>query len=216
MQKRTRFFLTYIIIGAVCGGLLFWSFSELTEAIFTANKNFLLDEIILKKVQSISFPGIFPLMKGFTFLGSFGFYLIFGPLAFLYFYKNNRFDSLTALLGSLFGATVLNYVLKVHYLRLRPVLYFKIKESGYSFPSGHAMISMAVYGMFFYLLAKNDNKRPRFLYFSLGILFPLLIGFSRVYLGVHWPTDVLGGFIAGLFWLVVTIIITEILFLKKR
>jgi len=216
MQKQTKGFIAYLLVGAFSGGFLFWAFSELTEAVFTTNKNFLLDEIILKKVQALTFPGSLPLMKGITFLGSPSFYMIFIPVVSYFFYKNKRYDSLTALLGSLIGATVLNYVLKLHYLRLRPVLYFKIQESGYSFPSGHAMISMAVYGVFFYLLAKNDLKGPKTLYLFLGLFFPLIIGFSRVYLGVHWPTDVLGGFIAGLFWLVETIIITEILFKKKR
>ncbi|WP_075858802.1 phosphatase PAP2 family protein [Carboxydothermus pertinax] len=216
MQKQTNGFLTYLIFGALSGGFLFWTFGELTEAIFTTNKNFYWDELILKKVQALNFPGIFPLMKGITFLGSIGFYLMFIPVVSFVFYKKRRYDSLTALLGSTTGASVLNYVLKLHYLRLRPTLYFKITESGYSFPSGHAMISMAVYGMFFYLLARNAPSPLRYYYILPGLGFPLVIGFSRIYLGVHWPTDVLGGFIAGLFWLIITIIITEIIFWRKR
>ncbi|WP_075864828.1 phosphatase PAP2 family protein [Carboxydothermus islandicus] len=216
MKKQTKGLIVYLIVGALTGGMLFWAFGELTEVIFTSRKSFVWDEIILKKVQAIYFPGILPLMKGITFLGSIGFYMMLVPVISYFFYLKRRYDSLTAFLGSFIGASVLNYVLKLHYLRLRPTLYFKISESGYSFPSGHAMISMAVYGMFFYLLAKNNFPLPKILLLILGIGFPLLIGFSRIYLGVHWPTDVLGGFIAGLFWLIVTIIITEILFWKKR
>lgn len=68
--------------------------------------------------------------------------------------------------------------------------------NSHSFPSGHALITLVVYGMIAYFLAEHYPKQRRRIYsFCLALLF--LIGFSRVYLGLHWPTDVIGGWAIG-------------------
>ena len=94
-------------------------------------------------------------------------------------------------------AEVLNVVLKHLFHRARPALFEEIPSpQSFSFPSSHAMLAAAVYGMAGFVLAR---LRPR-LRTPLAVATPalvLLIGASRVYLGVHWPTDVLAGFAAG-------------------
>lgn len=88
--------------------------------------------------------------------------------------------------------TILNQVLKLIIQRPRPDEYRIIDASGYSFPSGHSMISMAFYGFIIYLICKYVNNKI-LKYFLIGLLGSLiiLIGVSRVYLGVHYVSDVL-------------------------
>lgn len=107
-----------------------------------------------------------------------------------------------ALLICLAGAGVLNQVLKVLFARSRPDLFSIIEETGYSFPSGHSMVSFCVYGFVAYTFSRNFSSiRQRGLVFSVAGIVVALIGISRIYLGVHYPTDVLAGFVAGGTWL---------------
>ena len=96
-------------------------------------------------------------------------------------------------------------MLKQIYHRPRPLLPL-VSASGLSFPSGHAMISASFYGLLIYL-AWTNVRRPALRYALVAVLagLILLIGLTRVYLRVHYATDVLAGFTAGLAWLVVAI-----------
>lgn len=99
---------------------------------------------------------------------------------------------------------ILNTLLKEIFRRSRPELDHLLVVHGYSFPSGHAMISMGFYGMLFVIWAMEWKKRGilgRWIPVSCGILFILLIGLSRIMLGVHYPTDVLAGFSSGFVWI---------------
>jgi len=112
------------------------------------------------------------------------------------------------LCGSLAGGWLLNTVLKHTFHRTRPDIQHLIEVGGYSFPSGHAMISTAFYGMLGYLLWLNLRERAKPAW-PVVIITPCLIFFiggSRVYLGVHFPSDVIAGFAAGGAWLAVCII----------
>ena len=98
----------------------------------------------------------------------------------------------------------LNQLLKHIVQRPRPTEYRLIDESGYSFPSGHSMVSAAVYGLFIYLIFKNvKNKYIKcFSIIALSVLI-ILIGGSRIYLGVHYTSDVLAGFLISISYLVI-------------
>ncbi|MDP9012642.1 MAG: phosphatase PAP2 family protein [Pseudomonadota bacterium] len=96
------------------------------------------------------------------------------------------------------GSGVLNIVAKNHYARLRPDLWISLTpESTYSFPSGHAMGSSTL-GMAMVLLCWPT--RGRFPVIALSLGFVLLVGISRVYLGVHYPSDILAGWTAAIAW----------------
>lgn len=107
----------------------------------------------------------------------------------------------------LIGATVLNEALKVFFHRQRPSLIHLVQVSGLSYPSGHAMISFSFYGLLICLLWLNLRKPVlRFFLICLLVILILLIGISRIYLGVHYPSDVVAGFAAGSAWLVACIL----------
>ena len=102
--------------------------------------------------------------------------------------------------------TILNQIIKFIMQRPRPTEFRIIEETGYSFPSGHSMISMAFYGYIIYLIYKYvKNKYIK--WFSIVLLSILIcsIGISRIYLGVHYTSDVLGGFLISISYLVIYI-----------
>ncbi|MCI8412074.1 MAG: phosphatase PAP2 family protein [Clostridia bacterium] len=108
-----------------------------------------------------------------------------------------------AIVSNLGIVTLLNILLKNILQRPRPTEYRIIDESGYSFPSGHSMVSMAFYGFIIYLIYKYI-KNQYIKWFSITILSILIItiGISRIYLGVHYTSDVLAGFLISIAYLI--------------
>ena len=106
--------------------------------------------------------------------------------------------------ANLIISTVLNFGLKNIVRRARPDEFRIIEEGGYSFPSGHSMVSMAFYGLLIYLIYKKVNNKylKNCLIILLSIII-LLIGLSRIYLGVHYTSDVLAGFLLGVSYLII-------------
>lgn len=118
----------------------------------------------------------------------------------------NRWLEIRGLAVCLFGGAILNELLKHLFERARPDAFHVVEAAGYSFPSGHAMVSLCFYGMLAFLLIRNvPSWRWRIIVVSCTEIFILLIGISRVYLGVHYPSDVLAGYTAGAAWLAFSI-----------
>jgi membrane-associated phospholipid phosphatase len=100
------------------------------------------------------------------------------------------------------GTLLLNQGMKLAFARPRPLLWQRlIEETSYGFPSGHALGSLVLYGFMAYVLADRYPQYSRSIYsISVGLI--ALIGFSRLYLGVHYPTDILAGYAVGFLWLI--------------
>lgn len=94
-------------------------------------------------------------------------------------------------------------MLKLVFRRPRPDVLRLVEQSGYSFPSGHAMNSMIFYGLAAYLLVRRGRHWSRYLVAGFVAVLVLLIGLSRIYLGVHYASDVLAGFLIGAGWLII-------------
>lgn len=130
--------------------------------------------------------------------------LVVGMLIILAF-KKYWLDALWLLVNSALIAGAGNYLIKFAFSRPRPSVEHLVTETHYSFPSGHAMGSLLFYGTIILLLPRlvEHNALRLSLQIALGV-FIFLIGLSRVYLGVHYPTDILGGFLLGAAWLLGT------------
>jgi undecaprenyl-diphosphatase len=146
-------------------------------------------------------------MELFTFLGTHTFLIPMNLLLIGYFLfiKRHRWYSITIPVVSLGGLSLM-VILKNLFGRPRPEDPLLRTVSGLSFPSGHALLSTAFYGLLIYLVWHNvANKFLRWLLISLLLLLILIIGLSRIYLRVHYASDVLAGFAMGLIWLVLSI-----------
>ena len=114
------------------------------------------------------------------------------------------------ILSNLVIITILNQLFKFIFERPRPTEYRIITETGYSFPSGHSMVSMAFYGFIIYLIYKKvNNKYIKWLVISILSLLIVSIGISRIYLGVHYTSDVLAGFLISISYLIIYIKYTK-------
>ena len=140
-----------------------------------------------------------------TFFGSPAVALAVAALVCIVLYRRRRLVDAAVLPVVLGGAELLNLILKLSFHRARPEVAF-VHLDTYSFPSGHAMISTAAYGALAYLAWSHIRTRRRRLFLGAGTIVLLgLIGFSRIYLGVHYLSDVLAGIAGGVFWLSVSI-----------
>lgn len=106
--------------------------------------------------------------------------------------------------ANLVGIVALNYALKEIVQRPRPEGFRLIAETGYSFPSGHSMVAVAFYGFLIWLIIRFEEDRLQRWIWSLALFFVvIMIGISRVYLGVHYFSDVVAGYCVAAVWLVV-------------
>jgi len=142
--------------------------------------------------------------KIITFLGSTKFIIflcIFFLVLFVILKKKNIGFIVT---GSIIVSTIVNNLLKIIVMRERPNVLKFVHESSYSFPSGHTMAAVTMYGILMYIVLKSNlNKKLKiFLAVLLGFI-PILVGLSRVYLGAHFITDVVGAFIVSIILLLI-------------
>lgn len=109
----------------------------------------------------------------------------------------NKYSEFKLYAVSALANTAFNQVSKLFYSRLRPSEFTSLKVSGYSFPSGHSMAAMGIGLTIAYILSRADRRRAVF-YYALAAVVALIMGLSRLYLGVHWPTDIVGGYLGGI------------------
>ncbi len=166
---------------------------------------FAFDKSVLLHIHRLSSPGLDGLMASVTRIGDPRTVvpltaIIFGVLWWRRYRLEAQFFALNA-----FGGAVLSYVLKLAFSKQRPQLWNSpIVETTFSYPSGHALGSVVLYGFLSYILATLYPRYARAFY-SAATLLIIAIGFSRLYLGVHWPTDIIAGYGIGFLWITVCI-----------
>lgn len=177
------------------------------------------DAKITEFVISFRNPELTKFMQGITFMGDVYGYLILTVLCTIFFYlkfKNWRFVLEIIFVLAISGLS--NYALKQVINRARPVVDQLVTSATLSYPSGHAMSAMAFYGFLIYLIYTFKIKWI----FKVGLIFLFammifLMGTSRIYLGVHYPSDIAGGYIAGFIWVIFCIVLFHVIdLLRKR
>ena len=148
-----------------------------------------------------------PIAKFITNFGG-AIFLIILTITLFILIKNKKIG--LSIILNLIVITGLNQILKYILQRPRPTEYRLIEETGFSFPSGHSMVSMAFYGYLIYLICKYvKNKDLKWISIVLLSILICSIGISRIYLGVHYTSDVLGGFLISLSYLIVYTLIVN-------
>ena len=178
-------------------------FLALAEDVF--NKEIMYGDIIGYKLISTFLISDFvtPIAKFITNFGGAIFLSIATVMLFL-FIKNKKIG--LSIISNIVIIAVLNQLLKRILQRPRPTEFRIVEETGYSFPSGHSMVSMAFYGYLIYLIYRYiKNKYVKWILITILSILICLIGISRIYLGVHYTSDVLGGFLLSISYLVIYI-----------
>ena len=159
-----------------------------------------LDLTIRNQVHAYASPSLTKAMIFISFLGGDGLTAasILSVLAFLVFRWRREAVWMAV---TILGAVVLDLSLKYAFHRPRPVPFFVRVPYTYSFPSGHSLFSFCFYGVLAGLLAgRMQSRLERILVWTLAALLVAAIGLSRIYLGVHYPSDVIAGYLAAALW----------------
>jgi undecaprenyl-diphosphatase len=152
-------------------------------------------------VHHFATPTLTKIMQGLTWLGSPAALSILFGIVVACFVLGKLRGPAAWLVVAMIGALLLDATLKLAFHRARPVPFFGTAPASYSFPSGHALGSFIFYGVIAGLLcARIERRFIRILIWLAAALLVTGIGVSRIYLGVHHPTDVIAGYIAGAAW----------------
>lgn len=176
------------------------------------------DKFFYKLITSSMNDTLTTIFKTITFFGSTVFMVIFAIILFIFFIlkKKNIISYLTS--SCLIISTILNNVIKIIIRRSRPDVIKLVHETSFSYPSGHTMASVSIYGIIIYLLLKSNlSKTIKYIgTISLSLLI-VLIGISRIYLGAHFMSDIIGAILVSTIWLLVfTSIIEDKKWLKGK
>ena len=143
-----------------------------------------------------------------SFLGNYQFLIPFILLIVIFLYSKKKKKFIFPLVFIIAGAEILTFLGKSWLYRARPLTAVFL-ESGFSFPSGHATAAVAFYGFLAYVLVNVLKEKYKCLIIFSAILLAGLIGFSRLYLGVHYFSDVIAGYLVGLMALLIGITLTK-------
>ncbi|MCL4377633.1 MAG: phosphatase PAP2 family protein [Actinobacteria bacterium] len=198
----------YLTAGVVLVSFFTYVFFNFIEDLFDNETLAVLDLNMLDRVQNIRNPFLNIFMLSITHLGDWQTILIFSiiiitVLAILSKWKQIIAVSISTILGETFVYITKNIIKR----QGPPLRYLLFLEKDFSFPSGHSFISIAFYGLIFYFVFDfAKSKIVKILSIFVGCALVILISFSRIYLGVHWPSDVFASLASGI--VMITIIIT--------
>ena len=201
LAVQRRWPAIYIVISLGISVFMLTVFSALAWETIFRNATALFDNTFIWIVRYFASPGVDGVMMFITDIG-FGIkYIIIVITSFLLLSYLRRWREVAGLGICLTGGAVLNFWLKYVFHRSRPDLLRVVQEIGYSFPSGHVIASMCFYGMSAFLVMRTISSwRGRLTVLTLTVMLNVAIGISRIYLGVHYPTDVVAGYAVGSMW----------------
>jgi membrane-associated phospholipid phosphatase len=167
---------------------------------------------------SLRNPGLTYFFRFMTEMGGrLAYIIISAALGAYFFIRHRNWKFIVQTISVLLLSTVTNIALKLVFNRARPAHEHLVKVYTLSYPSGHAMSAMAFYGFLIYLCVVSSIPRfTKSIIVIFLVLIILAIGTSRIYLGVHYPSDVAAGFIGGLIWVTLCIIVFNAITLFRR
>lgn len=165
------------------------------------------DQALQSWVHGFAQPALTEVMRALSWIGSPNLLVPAVTLAAGLMWWRGRKDDAVLVAAAALGGVALDEVMKLHFKRLRPdVPWAFVHEHSFSFPSGHSVMAMVMYGVIVYrTYEKLRSKWAKALLVVAALLMVVGIGLSRVYLGVHYPSDVLGGYFVGAVWLAAVI-----------
>jgi len=165
-----------------------------------------LDQSIFQLIQPMQAAWLTPIMTFITNVISPVTLPIFALIIIGWLIYRKRIEKAIVVIIALGGGFALETILKILVARPRPPIGL-ITETDFSFPSGHATLSIIFFSLMIYLFKdKLKNKILKWSYVSTNVILCLLVGFSRLYLGVHWFSDVIGGYVIGLLWVILILV----------
>ncbi|HET6402315.1 MAG TPA: phosphatase PAP2 family protein [Candidatus Kapabacteria bacterium] len=196
----TSYYFIALVIGAGFAYLFGWLAEEVTENEFGVDNT-----AILLNIHAHRSALLDRIAFSFTWIGSPWGIVLISVLMLAGLWKLKRYVDIGMYGAVLLGASVMVVTLKLFFHQLRPQVFTPlVRETSFSFPSGHSLTSFAVWGFVAWWVVSIDPKQVwRWLLGVLGVLIAGLVALSRLYLGVHWPTDVLAGFLLGFGWVAV-------------
>lgn len=206
-----RFFIAFIIC-VISAGLFGFIASSIASGSIEQ-----FDTAIISAVQGMEAPWLTVIFKIFTWIGSAYVVIPITLIAFLLLYfiyqqRGQAFLFVTVIVGTVLS----NELLKLYFKRERPEIYRIIDAGGLSFPSGHTMMAFSLYSIIAYVLWHNmKSLGSRILLIFCVALMIIIIPMSRIYLGVHYPSDIVGGLAASTFLITMMITIYKIFQNKK-
>lgn len=214
-EERVAGFGLVVILGFLAGAAALYGFSMLASEMLEQETT-QLDAAAAAFVQQWQSPLMDAVARTISLFGS-ELVLVFGALLLSLFVWQRRWGAATLLVLVAGGAQLLNNLLKSVYQRARPLpVTGLIAAQSWSFPSGHAMVSAAFYMFLAYLTWRLLRGVWRWLLAAGLILLVFLIGLSRIYLGAHYLSDVIAGYVAGFVWVDAVILGSRVLTTRRR
>jgi len=207
--KTLRYFLTIVL------PLLIFVFIAVNVVNHNTTNSF--DNFVYQGFSRFISSDLTDIMVLISFFGSGEFLTAFSLILIVAFFRRERYSFYASMIAiNLLLSSLLNVGVKYIIHRNRPNILKLIEIGGFSFPSGHSMVSMSFYGFLIYLCLINYKTRWKYLISSLFAILILFIGISRIYLGIHYASDVMGGFFLGILWIGVYSNIVDIRYRKKH
>jgi membrane-associated phospholipid phosphatase len=217
MEKPQKVKGGFLLLGLLLvAATTLFVFGWLAEEVLEGNTQ-QFDVFVRTAVHQLATPGLTRLMQAFSFLGSVAAVTTMCLVAICVslYYRRARTAALLAI--TMLGVAVLDVALKHAFHRPRPTAFFGPTPSSYSFPSGHAFGALCFYGVLAAILAARVRQRiAKFCLWMAAAFLIGMIGFSRIYLGVHYPSDVIAGYLAGAVWVAAVLSLDKILAAQRN
>lgn len=211
-----------LLLSAILASL--WGFIELADKVFEQETN-RFDHYLLLSMRNPADPSdplgpewLEEVGRDITALGGNAVLIMITLIAMGYLFLERKKKLALVLITATAGALFVSHSLKTLFDRDRPDLVpHQVVVYSQSFPSGHSMLSAATYLTLGALLSRAQHrKRTKIYIFSAAVVITLLVGVSRIYLGVHWPTDVLAGWVAGSCWALICWLLARHLYAQEE